>query len=117
MHLHEKKDQANHPSSPPTEPTNHISALLDIVFKYLLGCRESTPLLTDFINAVQKDSGFPEIEEVSIENPFNEKTFTDDKLSINLLNFNHFPNNIPWYSCFLLREIDNPDFILTLEAL
>src|SRR6056297_470521 len=78
-YMAEKKEKVNHPV---TESPNHISALLDIVFKYLLGSQESTPLLTDFINAVEKDSGFPEIEEVSIENPFNEKTFTDDKLSI-----------------------------------
>lgn len=64
------------------ETSTHISALLDIVFKYLLGARESTPLLTDFINAVEKDSGFPEIENVTIENPFNDKTYLDDKLSI-----------------------------------
>ena len=69
-------------NQPPAQPPTHLSALLDIVFKYLLGSRESTPLLTEFINAVEKDSGFPEIEEITIENPFNEKTFLDDKLSI-----------------------------------
>ena len=158
-------------SRPAAKTPNHISALLDIVFKYLLGSRESTPLLTDFINAVEKDSGFPEIEEVTIENPFNDKTYLDDKLSIidvrardkagkwynievqlqsqkhfperilyywaetytqqleeknqytrlnsvvsiSLLNFNHFPDTIPWHSCFLLKEKDNPDLILTLD--
>jgi predicted transposase/invertase (TIGR01784 family) len=59
-----------------------ISAMLDIVFKYILGSKDSTKLLTSFINAVQRDSGFPEIETVSIENPFNDKTYQDDKISI-----------------------------------
>ena len=156
---------------PPAQPPTHLSALLDIVFKYLLGSRESTPLLTEFINAVEKDSGFPEIEEVTIENPFNEKTFLDDKLSIidvrardkegkwynievqlqgqkhfperalyywartysrqleeksryhtldsvvsiNLLNFICFPQTADWHNCFLLKEQDNADLILTLD--
>lgn len=59
-----------------------ISALLDIVFKYIFGSTESTRLLKDFINAVQKDSGFLEVESVHIENPFNDKTYQDEKLSI-----------------------------------
>ena len=148
-----------------------ISAMLDIVFKYILGSKDSTKLLTAFINAVQKDSGFPEIETVSIENPFNDKTYQDDKISIidvraadkqgnvynvevqlqsqpyfaerslyywaksyanqlregkeyeklnkvigiNVLNFNLFPESIPYHSCFLLHEKDNKDYVLTLD--
>ena len=158
-------------NQPPAQPPTHLSALLDIVFKYLLGSRESTPLLTEFINAVEKDSGFPEIEEVTIENPFNEKTYPCDKLSIidvrardkegkwynievqlqsqknfperslyywaetyaqqleennqynrlnsvvsiNLLNFICFPQTADWHNCFLLKEQDNSDLILTLD--
>lgn len=149
----------------------HISALLDIVFKYMLGSKESPPLLTSFINAVEEDSGFPEIEGVTIRNPFNEKNFFDDKLSvidvrardkegswynievqlqsqpyfskrslyywsntysnqlssgknyeelnkvitINLVDFISFPDRDPWHSCFLLREKDDPEFVLTLD--
>lgn len=148
-----------------------ISALSDIVFKYILGSEGSTELLKSFINAVQKDSGFPEITAVDIKNPFNEKTFQDAKLSvidirardnagdwynmevqikpvpsfqerslyywaktyadqlkeggeysrldkvigINVLDYILLPDFIPYHSCFLLREKDRSEYVLTLD--
>ena len=59
-----------------------ISALSDIVFKYIFGTEKSTEVLKSFINAVQKDRDFPEIDTLEIRNPINEKTFLDDKISI-----------------------------------
>jgi hypothetical protein len=59
-----------------------ISALSDIVFKYIFGTEKSTEVLKSFINAVQKDRGFPEIDTLEICNPINEKTLLDDKISI-----------------------------------
>jgi predicted transposase/invertase (TIGR01784 family) len=149
------------------------SVLLDIVFKYLLGARESTPLLTDFINAVERASGFPEVEDVIIQNPFDEENFfgsdpsvidvlAKDKeggeyiiqvriryeadyperslyywalkyagqikagegcralksvVTINIFPFLCFPKEIPWHSCFLLREKTDPEYVLTLDQI
>jgi predicted transposase/invertase (TIGR01784 family) len=150
-----------------------VSALLDIVFKYIFGSPESGPILTGLINAVQKDSGFPEVESVEIENPFNDKTYQDDKLSIidvraravsgewynievqlqsqynfperslyywanayarqltegkeyknlnkvisiNFVNFVLLDENIPFHSCFLIREKDYPECVLTEDLI
>jgi predicted transposase/invertase (TIGR01784 family) len=64
------------------EMATRIPAISDIVFKYVFGAEESTEILKSFVNAVLKDSGFPEIETLSISNPFNIKTYIDDKPSI-----------------------------------
>lgn len=59
-----------------------ISAVSDIVFKYLLGSRSSTPLLLSFLNAVQEDVGAPPFTQIEIINPINDRQFFDAKLSI-----------------------------------
>jgi predicted transposase/invertase (TIGR01784 family) len=57
-----------------------IRPTVDFVFKLLFGSVENTDLLIHLLNAVLT----PEhpIEEVEILNPFNDKIFEDDKLSI-----------------------------------
>ena len=64
------------------EMANRIPVLSDIVFKYIFGAEDSTEILKSFINAVLKDAGFPPIESVTIANPFNVKTYIDEKPSI-----------------------------------
>jgi len=59
-----------------------VRAVSDIVFKYIFGTEESTEILRAFINAVLTDAGYPVISEVSVVNPFNLKTYTDEKISI-----------------------------------
>ena len=57
-----------------------IRPTVDFVFKLLFGSLENTDLLIHLLNAVLQ----PEyaIEEVEILNPYNDKMFEDDKLSI-----------------------------------
>ncbi len=54
----------------------------DIFIKYLFGKEEHKHLVLDFINAVQKNSGFPLIRELEIKNPFNIKSIVTEKESI-----------------------------------
>ena len=62
--------------------TEYIKASADIVVKYLLGVPETDKALISFINAVLEDSGFEPISSVTIQNPFNIKSFIKDKVSV-----------------------------------
>ena len=57
-----------------------IDPKVDFAFKKLLGSREHPEITIHFLNAVF--NGDPVIESVEILNPYNEKDFEDDKLSI-----------------------------------
>jgi len=57
-----------------------INPLVDCVFKALLGDVKNTHLTVDFLNAIIKPA-FP-IQTIHILNPYNEKEFLDDKLTI-----------------------------------
>lgn len=57
-----------------------IDPKVDFAFKKLLGSREHPEITIHFLNAVL--DGDPTISSVEILNPFNEKDFEDDKLSI-----------------------------------
>ena len=57
-----------------------IRPTVDFVFKLLFGSLENTDLLIHLLNAVLQPESL--IEEVEILNPFNDKMFEDDKLSI-----------------------------------
>jgi predicted transposase/invertase (TIGR01784 family) len=59
-----------------------IRAVSDIVFKYIFGTEESTELLKAFVNAVLIDADYQPIEELQVVNPFNAKSYLDDKVSI-----------------------------------
>jgi predicted transposase/invertase (TIGR01784 family) len=59
-----------------------IDPKIDCVFKALLGAEENRGLLMHFINAVLADELRAPITDVEILNPYNEKEFFDDKLSI-----------------------------------
>jgi predicted transposase/invertase (TIGR01784 family) len=61
---------------------HHIDPKIDCVFKALLGSEENRNLLIHFLNAVlNKDLSVP-IVWVDILNPYNDKEFIDDKLSV-----------------------------------
>ncbi|MDC7218869.1 MAG: Rpn family recombination-promoting nuclease/putative transposase [Spirochaetales bacterium] len=59
-----------------------LNPLSDIFIRYLLGSESNKDLLKDFINAVFEEKGFPHVEELEIQNPFNIKSSPLDKESI-----------------------------------
>ena len=60
----------------------HIDPTIDCVFKALLGSEENKNLLINFLNAVIDPQNKSPIVTVEIRNPYNEKKFLSDKLSI-----------------------------------
>jgi predicted transposase/invertase (TIGR01784 family) len=61
---------------------NLIRPTVDCVFKAILGSNENKHLLINFLNAVLGLMNGQAIKDVVILNPYNEKEFQDDKLSI-----------------------------------
>ncbi|CAK0780510.1 transposase [Gammaproteobacteria bacterium] len=61
---------------------HQIDPKVDCVFKALLGSEENRPLLIHFLNAVLSAELTGPIVEVEILNPYNDKEFLTDKLSI-----------------------------------
>ncbi len=61
---------------------HRIDPKVDCVFKALLGAEENRNLLVHFLNAVLAGELSAPISDVEILNPYNEKEFLDDKLSI-----------------------------------
>jgi len=59
-----------------------IDPKVDCVFKALLGAPENSNLLVNFINAMLGDQLAYPITQVEILNPYNEREFINDKLSI-----------------------------------
>ena len=60
----------------------NIKPTIDCVFKALLGSQENTSLLLNFLNSILGLKKGNLIKEVTILNPYNEREFKDDKLSI-----------------------------------
>ncbi|HLA35125.1 MAG TPA: Rpn family recombination-promoting nuclease/putative transposase, partial [Rhodocyclaceae bacterium] len=61
---------------------HRIDPKIDCVFKALLGSLENSNLLENFLNAILSGELRAPIDHVDILNPYNEKKFLDDKLSI-----------------------------------
>ena len=61
---------------------HRIDPKIDCVFKALLGSVENRNLLIHFLNAVLVDDLTSPITEAEILNPYNDKEFLDDKLSV-----------------------------------
>jgi predicted transposase/invertase (TIGR01784 family) len=61
---------------------HRIDPKVDCVFKALLGSQENSNLLIDFLNSILVVDLDAPITEVTILNPYNEKEFMTDKLSI-----------------------------------
>jgi len=59
-----------------------INPIVDCVFKMLLGSEKNKNLLIHFLNAVTGLQGDETITDVVILNPYNDRQFPDDKLSI-----------------------------------
>jgi len=59
-----------------------INPIVDCVFKALLGSEKNKNLLIHFLNAVTELKGNAAITDVIIMNPYNEREFIEDKLSI-----------------------------------
>lgn len=59
-----------------------IDPTVDCVFKAILGSNEHINLLHNFLNAICKDDLSSPISDLTILNPYNEKEFLSDKLSI-----------------------------------
>ena len=59
-----------------------IDPKVDCVFKALLGAEQNRRLLIHFLNAILGDELTAPLVEVEILNPYNEREFLDDKLSI-----------------------------------
>ncbi|MCP4294042.1 MAG: Rpn family recombination-promoting nuclease/putative transposase [Proteobacteria bacterium] len=59
---------------------HRINPMVDCVFKKVLGAKENKNLLIHFLNAVLHHS--PEIKDVEILNPYNDKEFESDKLTV-----------------------------------
>lgn len=59
-----------------------IDPTVDCVFKALLGSPQNQNLLVHFINATLSGELVDPVTSVDILNPYNEKAFMDDKLSI-----------------------------------
>jgi predicted transposase/invertase (TIGR01784 family) len=64
------------------ESFTNIPATCDFVFKYIFGSENSTDILKSFINAVQRDSGFPEVTDLVIRNPCSSKTWLKEKTPV-----------------------------------
>ncbi|MBF0451009.1 MAG: Rpn family recombination-promoting nuclease/putative transposase, partial [Candidatus Magnetomorum sp.] len=62
--------------------TGYIDPKIDCVFKAILGSKENTNLLIHFLNAILELKKGSQIQEIEILNPYNEKEFIGDKLSI-----------------------------------
>lgn len=60
----------------------NIDPKVDCVFKAILGNEEQKPLLIHFLNAVLHAGPGVQIQEVEILNPYNEREFESDKLSV-----------------------------------
>lgn len=61
---------------------HHIDPKVDCVFKAILGSIENSNLLINFLNAILSGELTSPIASVDILNPYNDKEFLDDKLSI-----------------------------------
>ena len=61
---------------------HRIDPKIDCVFKALLGSEENRNLLAHFLNAILASDLRAPITQVDILNPYNDKEFLDDKLSI-----------------------------------
>jgi predicted transposase/invertase (TIGR01784 family) len=61
---------------------HRIDPKIDCVFKALLGSVENRNLLVHFLNAILTSDLTAPITEAEILNPYNDKEFLDDKLSV-----------------------------------
>ena len=100
---------------------HRIDPKIDCVFKALLGSEENRNLLIHFLNAILTSDLTAPITEVEILNPYNDKEFLDDKLSvvdvkakdsegrlyqieIQLLTYRHLPERMVYTWCDIISQ-------------
>jgi predicted transposase/invertase (TIGR01784 family) len=100
---------------------HRIDPKIDCVFKALLGSEENRNLLVHFLNAVLIEDLTAPITEAEILNPYNDKEFLDDKLSvvdvkakdsegrlyqieIQLLTYRHLPERMVYTWCDIISQ-------------
>ena len=100
---------------------HRIDPKIDCVFKALLGSVENRNLLVHFLNAILTSDLTAPITEVEILNPYNDKEFLDDKLSvvdvkakdsagrlyqieIQLLTYRHLPERMVYTWCDIVSQ-------------
>jgi len=100
---------------------HRIDPKIDRVFKALLGSLENRNLLIHFLNAILTSDLTAPITEVEILNPYNDKEFLDDKLSvvdvkakdsegrlyqieIQLLTYRHLPERMVYTWCDIISQ-------------
>ena len=100
---------------------HRIDPKIDCVFKALLGSEENRNLLVHFLNAVLANDLSASIAEAEILNPYNDKEFLDDKLSvvdvkakdsegrlyqieIQLLTYRHLPERMVYTWCDIISQ-------------
>jgi predicted transposase/invertase (TIGR01784 family) len=104
-----------------TTMKHRIDPKIDCVFKALLGSEENRNLLVHFLNAILTSDLTAPITEVEILNPYNDKEFLDDKLSvvdvkakdrdgrlyqieIQLLTYRHLPERMVYTWCDIISQ-------------
>ena len=100
---------------------HRIDPKIDCVFKALLVSVENRNLLVHFLNAILTSDLTAPINEVEILNPYNDKEFLDDKLSvvdvkakdndgrlyqieIQLLTYRHLPERMVYTWCDIINQ-------------
>ena len=100
---------------------HRIDPKIDCVFKALLGSEQNRNLLAHFLNAILASDLSAPITEVEILNPYNDKEFLDDKLSvvdvkakdsegrlyqieIQLLTYRHLPERMVYNWCDIVSQ-------------
>jgi len=100
---------------------HRIDPKIDCVFKALLGSVENRNLLVHFLNAILTSDLTAPITEAEILNPYNDKEFLDDKLSvvdvkakdsegrlyqieIQLLTYRHLPERMVYTWCDIISQ-------------
>ena len=115
---------------------HRIDPKIDCVFKALLRSEENGNLLIHFLNAILTSDLSAPITEAEILNPYNDKEFLDDKLSvvdvktkdsegrlyqieIQLLTYRHLPERMVYTIFFTPRDAlckeNNTDIVCAVE--
>ncbi|MEY4718398.1 MAG: hypothetical protein RL563_1016 [Pseudomonadota bacterium] len=107
---------------------HHIDPKIDCVFKALLGAEDNSNLLVHFLNAILSADLAAPIATVEIINPYNEREYLEDKLSIvdvkardsqdhvyqveiQLLNYAHLPARILYnWADIYSQQLQSGDF-------
>ena len=91
---------------------HQIDPKIDCVFKALLGAEDNRNLLVHFLNAILSIDLLTPIATVDILNPYNDKEFLEDKLSIVDVKARDNDGNLYQIEIQLVNFTDLPERIL-----